>query len=166
MRLSIKPLRNSDTKRIIDIILPIEQLEFGVPITIEDQPDLEDIETHYITQGGNFWGAVVDDELCGTIGLLRFGENQAAVRKMFVRKEFRGKEFGLAVALLKQLITYSREGGISEIYLGTVDILKAAIRFYEKNGFVEVDKNELPVDFPLMKLDNIYFKLDLGNENH
>lgn len=161
MNISIKTLKNSDSKAIIDIVLPIQQLEFGVPITLADQPDLLEIEKFYMLKGGNFWGASVEGELGGTIALLRFNEKAGAIRKMFVKKEFRGKEYGLASLLLEELITYCKENGIENLYLGTVNVLKAAIRFYEKKGFEQLDKKELPVDFPLMSLDNVFFKLAL-----
>ena len=31
------------TERVINLILPIQQTEFGIPVTIADQPDLNDI---------------------------------------------------------------------------------------------------------------------------
>jgi N-acetylglutamate synthase-like GNAT family acetyltransferase len=166
MNISITALKNSDSKNIIDIILPIQQLEFGVAITLADQPDLLEIEQFYIHKGGNFWGASVEGELCGTIALLRFNEKAGAIRKMFVKKEFRGKEYKIASLLLENLLNYCRENGFEDLYLGTVDILKAAIRFYEKNGFVQLDKKELPVDFPLMAPDNVFCHLALQDEHH
>jgi hypothetical protein len=36
--------------------------------------------------------------------------------------------------------------------------MKAAHRFYEKNGFVEIAKEQLPESFPLMRVDNRFFK--------
>ncbi|MFC4144195.1 GNAT family N-acetyltransferase [Pedobacter mendelii] len=146
---------------IIDIILPIQQLEFNVPLTISDQPDLLDIENFYMLKGGNFWGASIQEKLCGTIALLRFNKESGAIRKMFVKKEFRGKEYGIAVALLNELINYCIANGIKNLYLGTVDILKAAIRFYEKKGFKQLDKNDLPNDFPFMSSDNVFYHLAL-----
>jgi GNAT superfamily N-acetyltransferase len=58
---------------------------------------------------------------------------------MFVRKDYRGKELGIAQLLLDNLVAYCRENDINAIYLGTVD-LKAAHRFYEKNGFTRIAK--------------------------
>jgi GNAT superfamily N-acetyltransferase len=161
MNVSIKSLNNSDSNAIIDIILPIQQLEFGVPLTLADQPDLLNIEDFYTLKGGDFWGASVDGALCGTIALLRFNEKSGAIRKMFVKKEFRGKDYGIASLLLEELINYCRKKGIQDLYLGTVDILHAAIRFYEKKGFVQVNKKELPADFPVMSSDNIFCHLAL-----
>ena len=81
---------------------------------------------------------------------------------MFVRKEFRGKEFQIAQQLLEQLIAYSKEKGIKDLYLGTVTLLQAALRFYEKNHFVTIPKETLPIDFPLMRPDNVFCHLKLN----
>ena len=40
-------LKNEHCEQIINLILPIQQIEFNVPITIELQPDLLNIESHY-----------------------------------------------------------------------------------------------------------------------
>jgi len=159
----ITQLNNSYCNQIIDIILPIQQIEFNVPITLESQPDLLDIETNYQQTGGNFWGAKIDSELVGTIALIAIDGNAGAIRKMFVRKEYRGKELGIAQLLLDELVTYSKQKQITALYLGTVDVLKAAHRFYEKNGFTRLAKTELPQSFPLMSADTIFYELHLGN---
>ncbi|ASW73724.1 GNAT family acetyltransferase [Chryseobacterium piperi] len=161
MKLEIKPLDNSYSEQVIDLVLNIQQKEFNIPITIEDQPDLLQIESFYIEGGGNFWGAFIDNELVGTIALVKFDERSAAIRKMFVKKEFRGKEFQIAQILLEILISYCRENGIDEIMLGTISVLGAAIRFYERNQFQKIDKEKLPSRFPLMSADNVFYMLNL-----
>ena len=45
--LTIAPIYNDECKCVIDLILPIQQIEFNVPITMEGQPDLLDIEDNY-----------------------------------------------------------------------------------------------------------------------
>ncbi|XHR93373.1 GNAT family N-acetyltransferase [Mucilaginibacter sp. UC70_90] len=89
----ISSLNNTYCQQIIDIILPIQQIEFNVPITLEAQPDLLDIETNYHQTGGDFWGAIYNEQLVGTIALIAFDNNAAAIRKMFVLKEYRGKSW-------------------------------------------------------------------------
>ncbi|MFL9483918.1 GNAT family N-acetyltransferase [Chitinophagaceae bacterium LWZ2-11] len=159
----IKPLTNAYSKEAIELILPIQQIEFNVPITQEDQPDLLDIETCYFASGGSFWGAFINDELVGTIALMSTGHNACALRKMFVKKEFRGKSLNIATHLLETLKEYCREQNITDIYLGTVDILKAAHRFYERTGFSRIDQDNLPDYFPRMKADNVFYYLHLKN---
>lgn len=161
--IQINSLNNSYCEEIINIILPIQQIEFNVPVTLEGQPDLLDIETNYHQTGGNFWGAFHNGELVGTISIIAIGNNVGALRKMFVRKEYRGKELGIAQLLLDTLIAYCKQNQINAIYLGTVDMLKAAHRFYEKNGFTQLAKTALPQAFPLMGADTIFYELYLNN---
>lgn len=159
--LEIKLVNDTYSKEIVDLILNIQQKEFNVPITIEDQPDLMQIDDFYFANGGSFWGAFIDGELVGTIALIKFDEKAAAIRKMFVKKEFRGKEYGIAQKLLEILIAYCQKNGIDEVYLGTVSILEAALRFYERNHFIRIEKEQLPSKFPLMTADNVFCFLNL-----
>lgn len=160
--LKIARLNNQSCEQVIGLILPIQQIEFNVDIDLAAQPDLLDIETNYDATGGAFWGAWLNGELIGTIALIAVPEHQSgAIRKMFVKKEFRGKELGLAQSLLQTLIAYSRQHNIKELYLGTKDILQAACRFYERNGFVQVEMEKLPSYFPRMAVDNVFYSLDL-----
>jgi GNAT superfamily N-acetyltransferase len=161
MKPIIKPVDNQYSNAIVDLVLTIQQKEFNVPITIEDQPDLFNIPNFYYADGGGFWGAFIDDQLVGTIALVKFADNAAAIRKMFVKKEFRGKEYAIAQKLLETLIAYSKENGIDDLYLGTITILEAALRFYEKNNFVRIQKEKLPERFPLMAPDNVFCHLNL-----
>lgn len=160
-RFIAKPLDNTHCQDIINIILPIQQIEFGVPITLEGQPDLLDIETNYIKDGGNFWGTFDGDKLVGTIALMNAGDGVGAIRKMFVLKEYRGKEFGIAQQLLDTLLQYCREHHIPHVCLGTVGQLQAAQRFYEKNGFQKLTAEDLPANFPRMKPDHIFYDIHL-----
>ena len=78
---------------------------------------------------------------------------------MFVDKNFRGKEKGVGQLLFDALIDWCGEKDSKEIYLGTIDTMLAAHKFYIRNGFVEIDKTQLPETFPVMKVDNKFFKL-------
>lgn len=159
--LEIRTLNNSYAARIIDLILPIQQVEYSIPVTLADQPDLLNIEEAYISSGGQFWGAISEGQLTGTIALISIGHQAGAIRKMFVKKEFRGKERGIAQQLLNRLISHCREQGITDIYLGTVVKLQAAIRFYERNGFKPIAKASLPAYFPAMPVDDQFFHLHI-----
>lgn len=157
MKLEIKSIGNSYSEQAIDLILTIQQKEFNIPISVDDQPDLIQIESFYQEGGGNFWGAFIEGELVGSIALVKFDERAGAIRKMFVKKEFRGKELNIAQILLEILISFCRENGIDDLYLGTITVLKAAQRFYERNHFTKIEKENLPTQFPLMSADDIFY---------
>ena len=118
-------------------------------------------EAFYKKRKGNFWVALYENEVVGTIALVDFSPDEAALRKMFVHRHHRGKENGVGQKLLDELKNWCRKKGISKLFLGTFNSMHAAHRFYEKNGFVEIKKSELPLSFPLAHYDNMFFKCSL-----
>jgi len=158
----VKLLDNNYCNEIINLVLPIQQMEFGVAVTLEGQPDLLDIETNYTKKGGGFWGALHNGKLVGTIALIASGNGIGILRKMFVQKEFRGKEHGIGQLLLEKLIQHCNIAGITDVYLGTVEVFKAAQRFYEKNDFAVIEKSKLPPEFLFMPADNKFYHLHIN----
>ena len=150
---------------VIDTILPIQQIEFKVPVTLADQPDLLDIPGFYQAGHGNFWVALADGcgtgEVVGTIALRDFGNGRAALRKMFVKGFYRGPQHGVAARLLDELLRWARDRGLHEIYLGTTAVMPAAHRFYEKNGFALIEAADLPPAFPRMAVDTRFYRKTL-----
>lgn len=73
---------------VVDLIIHIQQKEYNVPITKEEQPDLQEIEQFYQRDNGSFWVATHDGKVVGTVALLDIGNQQVALRKMFVKKNF------------------------------------------------------------------------------
>jgi N-acetylglutamate synthase-like GNAT family acetyltransferase len=143
------------------LILSIQNDEFGIPITLEMQPDLNEISRFYQVNKGNFWIARVDDRVIGTIALLDIGNNKAALRKMFVSGNYRGNKYGIGQALLNNLLQWARLKMISEIFLGTTEKFIRAQRFYEKNDFAEIQKQQLPKEFPVMEVDVKFYRYSL-----
>ena len=168
---SIRRLGNADSGAVAGLVLPIQQLEFGVAITLEAQPDILDIDRSFNRDRSGLWGAFVDEQLVGTIGLLDIGPAHGiaaahgmgslhgVVRKMFVHAAYRGKQWGIAQGLLDNLVRHCRDAGIKDLWLGTIHTMGAAARFYERNGFVKISKHELPGHFPLMPVDDTFYHL-------
>jgi len=158
---TVQEFRPEFTDGVISLIVGIQREEFGVPITADEQPDLKTIPAFYQHGTGNFWIATLDGRLVGTIALKDIGNRQAALRKMFVAPEARGKDKGIALALLTALLDWAKQRGVKEVYLGTTDKFKAAHRFYEKNGFDEIPPEALPAAFPRMIQDTKYYRRTL-----
>lgn len=150
-----KEFNKNYKEEVIELVLGVQQDEFNVSITREEQPDLLDIENNYQV-GGNFWIAIDNDEVVGTIGLLALDKNILALRKMFVKPEYRGK--GISKKLLDIAKQFAKENDFKEIYLGTIEVYKAALKFYKKYDFIEIKKEELPEIFPVLEVDNRFFK--------
>jgi N-acetylglutamate synthase-like GNAT family acetyltransferase len=158
----IVPFTRALQDDVLELILTIQQVEFGFKISAEDQPDLLGVEDFYQTGAGGFWVARVDGETVGTIALRDIGDRQGALRKMFVKAAYRGREHGVADTLLRTLIKSAEAGGVEEVFLGTTEKFLAAHRFYEKHGFARIEPRELPAAFPRMALDTRFYKLALA----
>jgi N-acetylglutamate synthase-like GNAT family acetyltransferase len=157
----IRKYQAQDQSAVIDLILNIQRNEFDIEINVEDQPDLKDIEQFYQQGNGNFWVAVNDDSVIGTVAMLDIGTNALALRKMFVSAEYRGKQHNIAQSLLDLAISWAIEQGVHHIYLGTTSQFLAAHRFYEKNLFEEIEIQALPLGFPRMQVDSKFYQLKL-----
>jgi N-acetylglutamate synthase-like GNAT family acetyltransferase len=165
VQLTIRPFQageedgNSDTNAIRNLILPIQNEEFSLPTSWEEQPDLHDIPGYYCQGRGNFWVAEADDGIVGSISLVELANDNSALRKMFVAADYRGGDAGVAAGLLATLVDHARETSLKQIFLGTTDAFKAAHRFYEKHGFDQVERELLPPDFSFMKVDTRFYRL-------
>jgi GrpB-like predicted nucleotidyltransferase (UPF0157 family)/GNAT superfamily N-acetyltransferase len=149
-----------DRDEVIAMIVSIQQGEFGLPITADDQPDLFDVAASYQEGGGQFWIAHREGEVVGTIAAIVIEENTVALRKMFVREDHRGRS-GLASLLMETLVAWSKRSGYRTILLGTTERMTGAHRFYAKHDFTEISPAQLPAFFPLMPVDTRFFRRDL-----
>lgn len=143
------------------LVLHIQRDEFGFDVTREQQPDLMDITGMFQHRSGNFWVALDGDKVIGTVGIVDISNRQVAMKKMFVAAEYRGKEFGVGQALLNTVFAWCRQHDIIQIFLGSTSRMKGAHRFYEKNGFVELQKEQLPPLFPIVFVDTKFYQYDL-----
>jgi N-acetylglutamate synthase-like GNAT family acetyltransferase len=156
--LQIVPFAPHHVKDVGSLIVSIQRDEFEIPITLEDQPDLQDIPVFYQQGAGNFWVALSDGEVVGTVALLDLGNRQAALRKMFVHASYRGPKNGVSACLLDTLFKWSRARHVNEVYLGTTEKFLAAHHFYERNGFQQIAASELPPRFPKMAVDTRFYR--------
>jgi len=159
--IEVVPFEPQYTESVVAVILPIQQTEFGIPISLEAQPDLLSIPAFYQRGNGNFWVALSDGQVVGTLALLDIGSSQSALRKMFVKAEYRGAEHRVAKQLLDTLVDWCRVQDVRQVYLGTTAKYLAAHRFYEKHGFHEIDRTRLPASFPIMTVDTKFYYLSL-----
>lgn len=159
--LNIREYQPSDQEQVLQLILNIQQQEYNIPITKEDQPDLLTIDSFYQQGNGNFWVACDGDHVVGTIALLDIGNQQVALRKMFVQAEYRGKVWNTATLLLQKSISWAQQQQVTQIYLGTTLQFIAAHRFYEKHGFQEIEVIQLPASFPVMQVDKKFYQLSV-----
>jgi N-acetylglutamate synthase-like GNAT family acetyltransferase len=155
--IEIVPFQPRYREGIASVILPIQQSELSIPITLDAQPDLQDIPGHYQKDHGNFWVALDQERVVGTVALLDIGYRQGALRKMFVSRAYRGASQGVSGPLVETLLAWCRERGLRQVFLGMPSKFPAAHRFYEKHGFRPIAREELPARFPAMVLDDRFY---------
>ena len=157
----ITPFTKEYEQQVIDLIVGIQSGEFGVNISAADQPDLKIISEFYQKGSGNFWIALQNNEVLGTISLTDIGNEQVGLRKMFVKNGYRGKPMNIGQKLMDTTVNWCIKHSIKQIFLGTVPTYYAAHRFYEKNGFTRLEKDELPKAFHLMDADKWFYYKNL-----
>jgi N-acetylglutamate synthase-like GNAT family acetyltransferase len=158
---TIRTFEPGYAEQVSGLILSIQQEELGLDLTLEDQPDLKHIEQNYQKDNGNFWVFMDEDQVVGTIGVFDIGNKQCVIRKMFVRKEYRGGGRKIAWRLLDLALQWCRGKQVRDVYLGTADSLRVAIRFYLRNCFEELPKKKLPPGFPVQRVENRFFWMRL-----
>ncbi len=146
-------------EQIIELILDIQNNESKINLSLEEQPDLLDIKQSYQDAEGEFWLAISDGKVIGTIGLMMKQNKCAIMKKFFVKKEFRSQRIGLA--LYNRLIEYAKGKHIEHIILDTPSVATVSHRFYEKAGFRVIQKQELPVPYSYPDRNCLLYMLDL-----
>jgi N-acetylglutamate synthase-like GNAT family acetyltransferase len=166
VEVKIRPFSTDLANAVVELILPIQRSEFHIPLTLADQPDLRNIPAFYQTGNGQFWVAVAAGRVVGAVGLRDLGDGQAALRKMFVHRDWRGRpgEPGLGQRLFDALLDHARVRRFQCIHIGTTATFLAAHRFYERNGFVRVPWSALPANFPRMAVDSRFYIRNLTPE--
>jgi len=143
------------------LVSQVQAKEFDIKITETLNKSLDHIETFYrdSKDNVNFWCAIAQGQVIGTIGLRQLSNHKAELNKFFIRKDYRG--LGISQGLLSCLLEQAIAVKIKEIYLGTTDRYHAAHRFYDKNGFERIDQKDLPKTFQICEVDTIFYRYTL-----
>lgn len=102
-------------------------------VTPADKDQLSHPE-RILDAGGRILFLFVDQLPVGTVALVKDFDGNIEIAKMGIYKAWRGK--GLGDQLLQTAIDEARNLTDGLIYLETVEVLTAAIRLYEKHGFI------------------------------
>jgi len=149
-------------EEVINLILHVQNVEYNVGISAEEQPDILDIESHYLNSGGNFWIALNDNgEVIGSIGLQRKTDEVAVLKKFFVYKDYRGKKIGIGTGLYEALLDFVKMKGYSNVILDTQSKATRSHGFYKKVGFKQIDKEDLPIQYDYPDRNSLIFLLEL-----
>jgi RimJ/RimL family protein N-acetyltransferase len=159
MSFKIHPFTTKYQSEVIDLIEKIQVAEFNIPIEEGQRKELQSISSSFQKNKGNYWVAIFNDKVIGTIAVIDIGHNSFELRDVFLAKEYRGT--GFAKQLLDVVLTWAKEHDVKTIYLGTTLAFRAAHRFYEKHGFHEIARKEMPSYCQPMDCDEKFYQLDL-----
>ena len=116
--------------------------------------ELEHLDSKYGFPDGRLYIVYCDGNLAGCIGLRKIDETNCEMKRLYIRKVFRGNHLG--EMLVKKIIDDAREIGYSFMLLDTLPFLQPALHIYKKFGFHEIScYNNSPMK------NSIYMKLDL-----
>lgn len=112
---------------------------------LADGFSIEKLTEELNNEHSEFYFAVIDDEVVGYLKL-NFGSSQTEIQdsisleieRIYVLQEYHGKKVGQV--LYEKAIQVAEDKRVDYVWLGVWEENPRAIRFYQKNGFVEFDK--------------------------
>ncbi len=139
----IKIFSTSLTDKVKELVLGVLK-EQGFEFDSNKDFDLDNIDRYYLQSGGVFYVGVVDGAIIGTSAVRRIDDEQCEIKRIYVRKDFRGRKYGKELFL--KALEFARQN-YSIAVLKTDAKLTDAIRLYLNNGFSVVKEEDGVVYF-------------------
>lgn len=113
---------------------------------LEEGFSLEKLTSEIQNENSELYFAIIDNELIGYLKI-NFGKSQTEMKadnsleieRIYVLQKFHGKKIGQL--LYEKALAIAKQKEIEYVWLGVWEENPRAIRFYQKNGFVEFDKH-------------------------
>lgn len=160
MSFRIQSYENKYQSEVVALIEKIQMGEFNIPILEGQRRELQAIESSFQNDNGNYWVALFNERVIGTIAVIDIGHHAFELRDVFLEQDYRGK-MGFAKQLLDTVFAWANTYEVYTIYLGTTLQFRAAHRFYEKHGFREINKKEMPSYCQPMDCDEKFYRFDM-----
>jgi ribosomal protein S18 acetylase RimI-like enzyme len=100
--------------------------------------DIRDIESVYLLNHGAFHVLEIHRQISGSVGVRRFSDDIAELKRLYVSREHRSKGFGHALCLAA--IEDARKLGYRFLRLDTTRRSIEAIGLFRKLGFQEIER--------------------------
>lgn len=98
--------------------------------------ELKSIDKEYNNPNGALILAYKNKLAIGCVGIRKFSNKTAELKRMFVQKEYRGNKIGQT--MLELVLDISNKLNYKKIRLDTLPSMKKAHKLYRDNGFVEI----------------------------
>ena len=129
--MKIEIFHRSMTSAVKELVLGVLNEE-GFEYDPAKDFDLDKIEDYYLQNRGIFYTGVVDGTIIGTSAVRLIDGGTCEIKRIYVRKDFRGRGFGRALFI--QALKFAEEN-YSTVVLKTDARLEDAINLYRRNGF-------------------------------
>lgn len=135
----IKPKDNADLAKVVRSVI----LEMGAPKTgtaYEDEATDKMFET-YQKEKATYFVVEHENKVVGGAGIAQLDNyegNICELQKMYFLPIARGK--GLGSKLISICLENAKKMGFKSCYLETLPYMKAAVKLYRKNGFIDLEK--------------------------
>ncbi len=135
--------------------LNVEWLETYFYVEDFDREVLSNPNKYILDPGGHIFFAIQNNEVLGTVALMKDAEGSFELTKMAVLPDQRGKKIGQQ--LMQHCIDFAKEHRFKNLFLYSNTLLENAIYIYRKYGFVEIhveadspyDRSNIKMAFPL-----------------
>lgn len=117
--------------------LNYEWLEKYFQLEEIDREVLSKPEEVILAPGGQIFYAWYDDQIVGTVSLMKIQDEVFELTKMAVNEAFQG--LGIGKLLMEQCLDYAKRKGIKQIIIYSNRRLERAVEMYRKYGFIEID---------------------------
>ncbi len=104
--------------------------------------DLDDIQNHYLNNGGEFLVGTLDGKIVCMGAFRRKSDTLAEIKRMRVLPEYQRRGFGQII--LNQLEEKASQLGYTELCLDTTTLQVPAQKMYQKNGFTVTGRGQIP----------------------
>lgn len=140
--ITIRHFEPQDTPQIINLISTIMEQEFPLSLNMYALDDLSNPAVYYGGKKDIFLVAEREGQIVGTVAIKEDDTTTALLRRLFLRKDFRGK--GCGKKLLDEAMNFCAAHHYRKVIFRGTDLMKSALQMCMKNGFSEKDILDLP----------------------
>lgn len=148
------------TAELVDLINYCQNTEAHLDIRMAEQDDIFQVDQYYRQSGGEFWVALDEGHIVGSIALLPVSKSTAVLKKFFTYPKYRGRPVHLGSDLYAKFIEIARNN-FERVVLDTPEAEHRSHSFYERQGFVQIPFEELNVHYEFPNRASRFYELSL-----
>ena len=134
--------------------LNLEWIQKYFKVEPHDLEQLDNPEMYILDKGGQIFFAIYQNEVVGTVALVKNSATDFELAKMAVSPKYQG--IGAGKALCAYPIEVAQKAGAKILWLESSRKLTPALTMYSKLGFVEIPMDETPYSRADIKMQIVF----------